>query len=254
MKKEKEEVSVEDLDDLENQELEDIVLDNYEHKDRFKRWMFLGGSIALIFIIVISIVKIVSDSSSAPQDALIENEEIALEEKSSVEETLEEIPILEESEEDEEEEFKKVINEVMKKEQLLAQSDITKSLLEEAKASETPKRKVHYTPPPPPPKPRYTPPPPKPKPQHTPTHTPPTHSSGNVYVQVGAFLKHGPDERFLEKIEKLGFNYKVKEYEINDKRIKRVYIGPFTSRKEALAYLPKIKDNINPNAFITRIR
>ncbi|NPA03462.1 MAG: SPOR domain-containing protein [Epsilonproteobacteria bacterium] len=250
MKKEKEDVTVEELDDLDNQELEDIVLDNYEHKDRFKKWMFLSGSIALIFIIVISIVKIVSDSSSAPQDALIENEEIALEEKSSIEDNLEEIPILEANEEDDKEEFHKVISEVMKKEQMLAQSDIAKSLL----AQETPppkpvekrvvERKVYHPPKVTHPSPKPTPPKPKPKPS----------SPKNIYIQVGAFLKQGPDERFLDKIKELGFNYRVKEFEINDKKVKRVYIGPFASRKEASNYLPKIRSHINPHAFITRIR
>jgi len=68
---------------------------------------------------------------------------------------------------------------------------------------------------------------------------------GNVYIQVGSFVK-GPESSFIEKIRRAGFRFRIKE--INGKR--RVYVGPFESRQEASRLLNLVRSKINPDAFI----
>ncbi len=69
---------------------------------------------------------------------------------------------------------------------------------------------------------------------------------GNTYIQVGSFSK-GPNEKFINKIIKSGFRYRIKE--VNGFR--RVYIGPFTS-SEASRVLGRIKAQISSSAFIKK--
>ncbi len=68
---------------------------------------------------------------------------------------------------------------------------------------------------------------------------------GNVYIQVGSFTK-GPESSFIRKITRAGFRYKIK----TQNGYRRVYVGPFESRKEAAKYLGRVKSQINPQAFI----
>ncbi len=248
MDKEHFDETLEDLEELHNDELDDIVLEKYEKKNKIKKYLLIGGSIFLIFVIVISIVKIVTDSSSAPQEALIETEQSSQE--ISSEENFEEVPIVSKEEKPSDEEFQKVINDVMKKEEKIATKP-EQPPVASARPSVTPKAKpaaksapTHQA---------ATAKPvakPKPKPKSAPKAKP----KGDFYVQVGAFLHYDPNSAFLKKIKRSGFGYVIKEYTINGKKIKRVYIGPFASRKEAARYLPKIKKTISKNAFITKVK
>ncbi len=254
MEKENLNETFEDLEDLHNNELDDIVLEKYEKKNRIKKYLLIGGSILLIFIIVISIVKIVTDSSSAPQEALIEEQTSSI---SSVEDNYEEeVPIVSESEkEPSDEEFKKVIDDVMKKEKSLEKKELAPSKstthVQKPQQKSAPSKRTSE------PKkitPRQN---NKVTSQKTVTQikksSPKTAAKGNVYIQVGAFLKYDPDKEFLHTIKRQGFNYIVKTYNLNGKIVKRVYIGPFTSKKEAAKYLPKVRKTISKNAFVTKV-
>jgi len=68
---------------------------------------------------------------------------------------------------------------------------------------------------------------------------------GNVYIQVGSFTK-GPESSFIRKIRRAGFKYRIRTQ--NGHR--RVFVGPFESRKEASKYLGRVRSEINPQAFI----
>ncbi|BCD61930.1 DedD protein [Nitratiruptor sp. YY08-26] len=247
----------EDLEELHTNELDDIVLEKYEKKNKIKRYLLISGSLLLIFLIVLSIVKMISDSSSAPQESLVETQEVPTQqEQLSEPSNMQEVPIIEEDTiKKEESEISQVINEVMKKEKEIAATN----------QNEPPQRKI--IPSHPVEKKVQTKPVVKPKKvaketKKALTKTPPKHTkktqqvvkTGSYYIQVGAFLKYYPDKAFLKKIKKAGFNYIIKEVISNGKKIRRVYIGPFQSRKEASKYLGKVRSKISKNAFITRIR
>lgn len=82
----------------------------------------------------------------------------------------------------------------------------------------------------------------------------PTATAGHYYVQVGSFVKYQPNKRFLAIIKSEGFNYIYRKVTINNRKINKVLIGPFSSEKAARAALPKIRANIERGAFITKVR
>ncbi len=256
----------ETLEELHHNELDDIVLEKYEKKEKLKRYAIIGGAVIVIFFIVFYIVKVITDSSSAPQDTLVEEQVIQSSASNEVseEEGFEEVPVIaEESQKNQEpteekDELNSVIKEVLSKEKKLAK--------EEAVATQT------KTPPlsKPQPSAKSVTPKPKTKPatiaKSTPKKATTQHKStkksapskvdshGSYYVQVGAFLKYDPDKNFLAKIKRSGYNYIIKEFHINGQKIKRVYIGPYSSKSSALKQLRTIKRTIASNAFITRLK
>jgi len=70
------------------------------------------------------------------------------------------------------------------------------------------------------------------------------------YVKVGSFFSN-PNENYLLNISKNGFNYIIQNsFQNGDIIIKRVYIGPYSSKSEAKRMLKIIKVKINKNAYI----
>ncbi len=234
--------------DIEQNELDDIVLEKFEKKDRLKKLLLLGSSLVLIFIIVVSIVKIVTTSTSTPQDRLVEENRFASVAQETHNGEFEEVPIVAEentppSTPDTDQEFKKVINEVIKKEtKLQAQQNIAPQPKPKPAQKPAPQQKQKPT-------------------QKSPIAKKRTPSKpvqkvvkkGRYYIQVGAFLKYAPDKNFLRKIKRAGFSYVIKKFHQGGKNITRVYIGPFASRKEAKKVLGTVRRKITKNAFITRI-
>ncbi len=93
------------------------------------------------------------------------------------------------------------------------------------------------------------------KPQHVITAQPVVHkrpkshqkssgSTGNYYIQVGAFTKQ-PSSRFLSIITSSGFRYKLSNG--------KLLIGPYSNRNSAKRDLPRVKDKINKGAFIKKL-
>lgn len=249
---ENEKLDFEDLNELHTNELDDIVLEKIEKKDRMKRYLLIGASLALIFIIVIGIVKMVSDSSATPQESLIDtNEIITQSETSPKSDEFQEVPIVSEPE-TKDEEVQQVINEVINQEKNLAQQEKTEPIQQKTTSKPQPTKPTAATKAKPITKKEA-----KPANEKKVTKKPapaPIAKKGSYYIQVGAFLKYAPDKKFLASIKKAGFSYIIKEFNINGKKVRRVYVGPFTSRKEASRYLPKIRAKISKNAFITKVK
>ncbi len=79
-------------------------------------------------------------------------------------------------------------------------------------------------------------------------------SISGYFIQVGATAKSFPDKRFLTKIKRAGFDYIVHGVNIKGKQIKKVLVGPYSSRAAAKNALASVKANINPSAYIYRIK
>jgi DedD protein len=79
-------------------------------------------------------------------------------------------------------------------------------------------------------------------------------SISGYFIQVGATAKSFPDKRFLQKIKRAGFDYIVHGVTIKGKHIKKVLVGPYTTRDGAKNALAAVKANINPSAYIYRIK
>jgi len=70
-------------------------------------------------------------------------------------------------------------------------------------------------------------------------------SDEKYYVQAGSFIEI-PKKSFLLKIERMGLLYKVR-YSTKHK----VLVGPYAKEKDARDILMKIRERVNPKAFIT---
>jgi DedD protein len=89
-----------------------------------------------------------------------------------------------------------------------------------------------------------------------PKYTPATKipSISGYFIQVGATAKSFPDKNFLTKIKRAGFDYIVHGVNIKGKQIKKVLVGPYSTRDAAKEALRGVKANINPSAYIYRIK
>ena len=270
---EKNEELQETFEEIQQNDLDDIVLEKFEKKEKKKRLLLFGGLTVLIFLIVIAIVKLSLDASSAPQDKLIEAPLEAQKQPSSIEDDYVQVPIVgetstpkSEASAQKEDDVDRAITEI-----LHSHSPATVA------AAHQPSQKVSTPQKPQPSQPKE----PTPSKSTLPAHTTPsqTHSApkkakqhtqpakkhtpkkmqqpsrhGHYYIQVAAFLQYAPDKEFLQKIEKLHLHYIIKELHMNGKHIRRVYVGPFASKAQARKALRRVRAHIAKGAFITKVR
>jgi len=76
---------------------------------------------------------------------------------------------------------------------------------------------------------------------------------GKYYLQVGSFSLFEPNQKFLKSITDKGFTYKYHEVTINSKKINKVLIGPFSTKKEARDALRTVRSSVEAGAFLTEI-
>jgi hypothetical protein len=69
------------------------------------------------------------------------------------------------------------------------------------------------------------------------------------YIKAGSFFGE-INSGYLSKITANGFGYVVQKATQNGNTIRRVYIGPFKGSSQATGALPKVRANINANAYI----
>ncbi|GHV05268.1 hypothetical protein AGMMS50229_08070 [Campylobacterota bacterium] len=83
------------------------------------------------------------------------------------------------------------------------------------------------------------------------TATPAAATASGFYIQVESLSKT-PSEGYLKLIRDRGYSVSVKDRVVDGKVVHRVYIGPYTHREAAVAVLPNIKRDYNPDAFVTQ--
>ena len=71
----------------------------------------------------------------------------------------------------------------------------------------------------------------------------------SYYIQIGSYSKI-PSKRFLSVIETRGFHYILTS--ASKKGIRKLLIGPYSSRNLAVTKLHTVKDNFNKHAFIVK--
>ncbi|MEA3228076.1 MAG: SPOR domain-containing protein [Campylobacterota bacterium] len=80
-----------------------------------------------------------------------------------------------------------------------------------------------------------------------------TAQEGKYYLQVGSFSTFEPNKKFLKSITDKGFTYKYHEVTINSKKINKVLIGPFSTKKDARDALRTVRSSVEAGAFLTEI-
>ncbi|MEA3353224.1 MAG: SPOR domain-containing protein [Campylobacterota bacterium] len=79
-----------------------------------------------------------------------------------------------------------------------------------------------------------------------------TSAPSGYYVQIGAYSKK-PSDNFLNSIEKKGYNYTVHTIVVKGKKYNKVLIGAYPTKKTAMQKIDKIKKDFkNPKAYILK--
>jgi hypothetical protein len=78
-------------------------------------------------------------------------------------------------------------------------------------------------------------------------------SDGTYYVQVGSF-SGTPNSTILSKIKANHLHYRLIKFDMNNKHINKLLIGPYKTKAQVENALRLVKQNIQPTAFIAEIR
>lgn len=82
--------------------------------------------------------------------------------------------------------------------------------------------------------------------------TPMLPDSESYYLQVGAFFKYPPNQKFLKAIDDAGYRYTIAEGTRNGQPYKKVLVGPYADKAQAKAALVDVKRRINQGAYVTK--
>jgi len=77
-----------------------------------------------------------------------------------------------------------------------------------------------------------------------------TNTTEKYYIQVGSFSKE-PSGKFLGIIKRSGFTYTIMP---TSHGVKKLLIGPYSSKEAVNSALPKVRDRINKSAFVYKVK
>lgn len=243
----------------EKNELSDIILEEKEDSKvmKMKRILIIAALLILIFLITIVAFRMIKGEDPATQNAGQEAPKLVLPPEPGVQEATNEednlfkqVPIIEE--EDKKESFEEMVKSLKEKE--IKKTNQTPQTTQE----EDPKPQVQAQP-----KETKTEPvtqtPPAPKPQAQKVETPKVEqksatAAAGYYIQVGATSRLSPDKKYLDNITKQNFTHALLPISVNGKQVTKILIGPYTSMADAKQALPEVKNKINKDAFVYRVR
>ncbi len=91
-----------------------------------------------------------------------------------------------------------------------------------------------------------------PKPEPKQTAQPTAQKREKFYIQVGSYKK-GPNKDLLKTVSDKGYNYKLRKAIKDSTEYTRLYIGPYSNKREAASALIKVSKDIGlSNAFVIR--
>lgn len=229
-------------------ELSDIVLERGDTKTvKLKRILILVAFLILIFLVALASMKMMNKEPNKDTSKLILPPEPSAQEApvTKDEQLFKQVPIIEEN--PKKESFEDMIKtlkekEAQKQEELKNKEASTMQVsppvkTEAPKVTET-KQVVE----------------PVKKEVHKPTvNTVSSSADAGTYIQVGA-VSSKPDAKVLSDIKAKGFDVKLYATVINGKDITKILIGPYSKSEDAQQALPSVRDSINKNAFIYRIK
>lgn len=79
----------------------------------------------------------------------------------------------------------------------------------------------------------------------------PSGKTGNIYIQVGAFSTV-PDKALIVQLQKNNLKYTFQKLEKDGKQYSKLLVGGYATQDQALEDLVKIRNEINPKAFIPK--
>jgi DedD protein len=76
-------------------------------------------------------------------------------------------------------------------------------------------------------------------------------STEPFYIQIGVF-SNAPDKALIEKLQKNNFQYTLQKLDKDGKEYSKLLVGSYKTKDQALEDLIKIRQEINPSAFIPK--
>jgi len=232
-------------------ELSDIVLEKNDNKSmKAKRILIIVALLIVLFLIVLVVMKVVNkptEKNNHTKLILPPNPTEKVIERKKEDDLFKQVPITEEQ--DKKESFEQMVKslkakEIQKSKEITSQEEV-KQVVQIKKPKE--KIKVIVTP------------------KKTKTVTKPIESTKKItknnrsatkgtYVQVGATSRLTPDKKFLAKLSSKGYEYRLLLIDIKGTKVTKILIGPYQTTAEAKSKLRDIKDSINKDAFIYRVK
>ncbi len=242
----------------EKNELNDIILNKNNSVNNNKKIILAVATLGVILIIVVMLMNSLSsnNTNNLPQPNL-SKKSLPAENKNTLDEIdeplFEEVEIIEEiaeSDDNLDQIAQRLKQESLEEDKFIQETQSvtipeTKSIYSQKKEEVTPKMVI--------PKvvtPKYTPPPVV---KTNPSYVDKRADLGKFYLQVGSFSTFEPNKKFLKSITDKGFTYKYHEVTVNSKKINKVLIGPFDTKKEARDALRTVRSNVEAGAFLTKL-
>jgi len=233
----------------EKNELSDIILEKDDNKSmKIKRILIIIALMILVFLVVLVVMKVINKPDPKTNKLVLPPQPISKQVEPKKEDDLfKQVPIVEE--EDKKESFEEMVKSLKEKE-IQKQTNIEPTIERtQEKAKEKIEKKVA-----------------KKIEKEIPIVTPQkvvkkpvvkktiTNATKGTYVQVGATSRLTPSKKFLSKLAKNQYEYRLLPIDINGKKVTKILVGPYTNTKEAKEVLGNIKANINKDAFIYRVK
>lgn len=221
----------------EKNELSDIILDNKKNSSgKTKKILFLAIILVLIFIFAIVGMKLFNKPEVKKNHFnIVLPPEPSAKVEPKKEELFKQVPIVEEKNTTQKDNFNAMVEKLKNKEQQkekTVKTTVKKAEKTPAKDVKTVLNNV--------------------KKQTKSVKKPAV--AGNTYIQVGVTFKTKPDKKYLQKISKAGYSYKLYSIKISGKNATKILVGPYKDRKTAKSNLSKVKKDINKAAFIYVIK
>ncbi len=271
---------------VEKEEFSDLMLekDSENKVSKFKKFILLAGVFLLIFLLILIVMKAINKPDKANDAFTTSNPNQAINiDKPKDDPLFKQVPIIQE--ENKKESFEEMVKKLKEKESKRAQEQ--KQAIQEPKTINEPKTtqapqevtvpivpEVKPEPVKQPAKPQPVAKPAKPKPTPKPVAKPKpkvakkpsipkikvpkaknlTPEAGKTYIQVLATSKYNSDKAFLNKIKAKNYPYRLYKTNVNGVKFIKVLVGPYDTSKQARSALPKVKQDLNPKAFIFKVK
>lgn len=229
----------------EKNELSDIILDNKnsEGSNKIKKILILSIILLLIFIFAIAGVKFFNKPEVKKNNFnIVLPPEPTTKKTTKKEELFKQVPIIEENSSASKDNFNAMVEKLKNKEQTKEKSitNTQKNKQQKEIISKTPKEKDIKS--------ALT------KALKHKKVVKKIDLKSRVYIQVGVTFKTKPDKKYLHKIAKAGYSYKLYTLKISGKKATKILVGPYKDKKDARSNLMKVKKEINKAAFIYVIK
>ncbi len=81
-----------------------------------------------------------------------------------------------------------------------------------------------------------------------------TSTMSGYFIQVGATANAFPSKKFLNRVKNAGFDYIVHSVRVKGRNIKKILVGPYSTRNEAANEIGSVRARVNPDAYIYRVK